>query len=123
MAGASPIKSAGKQVSTACGLGKRAENVENQGFALEIEGLDVTCRTVDVLPGLRPSRQAARLGCAIEPRGEPVARGLDEDLEHVAIAALQALAQRVQRARVARRQAVEQINDLLAQGKLPMRVP
>src|SRR4051812_44375386 len=105
-------------VSIACSLGKQAENVENQGFALEIEGLDVARRTVDALPGLRPERQAAGLGRAVEPRREPVARGLDEDLEHVAVAALEAFAERMQRARVARRKAVEQVDPLVAQRKL-----
>src|ERR1700704_4015403 len=118
MVGASPTKTTRKQVSTARGLGKQAENVENQGFALEIEGLDLVCRAVDALPGLRPERQAAGLGGAVEPRREPVARRFDEDLEHVAIAALEAFAERVQRARIARRKAIEQIDDLTSQRKL-----
>ena len=54
-------------VSTARGLGKQAENVEDQRFALEIVGFGVTRRRIDALPGLGKSRRRSRCRAAGDP--------------------------------------------------------
>src|SRR5215472_12048983 len=100
MAGTSPAMTY-TYVSTARGLGKQAEHVENQRLALEIVDLGVARRGVEALEGLGDAIEARRLGDAVEPRGKPVARRLDEYLEEIVVA-VDAVAERVQRARVGR---------------------
>ena len=58
----------GGLVSTARGLGKQAEDAENQRLSLEIVDFGVARGRIDALGGLRQPRQTADLAAvAIEP--------------------------------------------------------
>src|SRR5262249_9483151 len=81
-------------VSTARGLGKQAEHVENQWLALEIVGLRIGGGAVEALPRVGDPRKPCGLGSAVELGREPVARGFEKDLEQVVVA-VEAVAERM----------------------------
>ena len=103
-------------VSTARRLGKRphainprcfgqTEHRKHQRLALEIVGLGVARRAVELVPDLGDAREPRGLLRPHDDAGaEPVAHRIDEGRERALVAAPERVAERVQRARIDRRQ-------------------
>ena len=95
----------------ACGFGKPPEDIENQRFAVEIVGLGLARGAVDRWPRPRRARQPATVRASrSQPGAEPGIDGVRRRPRASRLGAGDLVAERMQRARIERRQAVEQVD-------------
>src|SRR5262249_37602694 len=100
-------------LSTARGLGKQAENIEDQGLPFEIVGLGIACRGINMRGGLgeavkaRPGHMATLLTAR-----EPDIDGVQKRRQRLRISSGQGVAERVQVGGIDSRQAGQEIERL-----------
>src|SRR5471032_968454 len=96
-------------VSAARRAGQLVEYRKHQGLAIEVVGLGLAHRAVYVGPDLGDTRQpCAVLRSVSETGAEPRVDGIDEGRERFGLGAGDLVAERMQRARIERGQAIEQ---------------
>src|ERR1700730_921480 len=95
---------------------KPSEYIENKWFSLKVILLGFARGRIDLVPGLgHPGKPCKVRRSGHEVAGEPGVHRVDEGLERCRLGPVEAIAQRMQRARVNGRQAIERIHDRLAQ--------